>query len=89
MVLIPVLPPAMRKAAERLKQGGQKVAAVGTRIVREVIVDEAERARRLAICHRCPMLKPEPVEHCTLCGCLMSAKKFLTRTRCPDNPPRW
>ena len=88
-MLIPVLPPVMRKAADRLKQGGQAVVAVGTKMVREVIVDEAERARRLAICRACPMLKKSPVEHCSLCGCLMSAKKFLTRTRCPDNPPRW
>jgi hypothetical protein len=51
-------------------------------------VDEAERARRLAICAVCPHFDATQ-ERCYKCGCVSRWKAALASQHCPDNPPRW
>ena len=43
-------------------------------------VDEAEKARRLEICHSCEHFN---APRCTLCGCYMKFKSTLASSECP------
>lgn len=38
--------------------------------------------KRIITCHRCPELTPK-INRCKQCGCLMPAKVFLEKARCP------
>lgn len=49
---------------------------------------------RIPICRECPhnsknKSTKSPIEHCTLCGCPLSAKLKALTSECPDNPKRW
>lgn len=39
---------------------------------------------RLAVCKDCPELRPK-LNTCKKCGCLMPAKVFLKKAKCPIN----
>lgn len=51
-----------------------------------------QRLFRAARCSRCPNLRPGGVfwvDTCSLCGCVLTAKRRLASEVCPDVPPRW
>ncbi len=85
MTLIPVLPPAMRKAGEAVAAAAKRVVAHSTRAVKWA--DDAERARRVAICQACPHLRRSTIERCGKCGCPIRGKAAFLRATCPDK--RW
>jgi hypothetical protein len=49
-------------------------------------VDDAEKARRLAICRECEHFD---AGRCRLCGCFMAIKSAMALEKCPHDPPKW
>lgn len=92
VVTPPVLSPApdlpvSQVARNALKAAGRVAGAIlgGQR----VLVPDAERDRRLAICATCPHYDAEGnagLGRCRLCGCTRKKASFATE-RCPDG--RW
>jgi hypothetical protein len=73
----------------KLEQLGNVAAAVKNWMASGFAgVDQAEQARRLAVCHGCPHYDASQ-DRCTLCGCVMTWKVKLESEHCPDVPPRW
>lgn len=48
----------------------------------EILKEDPEGARRLAICTKCPNITE--VKTCKLCGCFMPAKVLLHSERCAN-----
>jgi hypothetical protein len=53
-----------------------------------VLVDAAEHARRLAICHGCEYYD-RAHDKCAVCGCVASWKSRLAQEHCPLSQPKW
>lgn len=55
----------------------------------------AVRDARLEICNECPKHSKyhcntfRPDDHCTQCGCTLSAKTSCLSCKCPLDPPLW
>ena len=72
-----------------LEQAGTAARALG-RAVRSGFkaVDDAEHARRLAICEACEHFDPKR-GRCRKCGCKARWKARLATEHCPLPEPRW
>lgn len=46
-------------------------------------VDDAEKARRLAVCGSCPNFLPTD-QRCSVCGCWMAIKAAWAQEKCPQ-----
>lgn len=72
----PEYPPLVRQA---MSFGKAVVAHVASGLAK---VDDAELARRMAICEACPEFIPED-RRCVLCGCAMKLKARWRSEACP------
>lgn len=76
----PAYPSLAAQARNAASAAGQVVAAALTG--QAVIVDRAERERRLAICAACPEFDPAR-SRCRRCGCFAQLKARVATGGCP------
>lgn len=51
-----------------------------------MVVDQAEQVKRLAICNRCDLNQNG---YCAICTCNCKMKVMWADEYCPANPPKW
>lgn len=75
-------PPVMEQVGNAIGAAAAFVASGG------VMVDDAERSRRLLICAECTHYDASQ-RRCRLCGCRLNLKARIASQHCPDKPSRW
>ncbi len=82
----PAYPPVRTMAGNLARAAFRVAGAVAAG--KPLIVDRAEKDRRLTICTACDQFNPIDIR-CAKCGCRLEKKLVMATERCPLDPPRW